>query len=255
MGRKKARSPVGRARLLVNGVVLGAGGVAIYFLLRAELPWLGGTMFAAIVVSIIGAVWGIVTWLVEGEVKDTSTKLLQRPRVTVILIVVVVVTVGGILFAGRLYPAHDPALRLLPYGATLASYLPKPDSPPTGRPSPQLEVTIGDDRHAWNDVTRKALYVGRGEWRVKWLVTNEEPERRKQSICNLLDVSFDDAGAASLIRFWMTDPPDVRDAFVAPRKAIHASLHIAGRPPIALTVTPSTVTSTKDIVDVLMEIK
>jgi hypothetical protein len=246
---------VALAPLTLNILLLGGGIAAVGFLLRSQLPWLGGTTLAIVVGAILLADWQIAMWLAEDEVKKTIKNLLQRRRTTLILTVVLIAASGGILFAAHLCPAHGPALRLLPYGATLASYLPKPDSRATGLPTPQLELTIGDRRYAFNDVKRKALYVGRGESRVKWVVTNEDSERRNRSMRELLGVPADDDGASALIGLWLTEPPDVRDGFVAAGDAISASLHVSGQPPIALSVTPSTVTSTKDIVNVLMEIK
>jgi hypothetical protein len=250
----KVKPRVAPAPLMLNIFLLGVGIAGVRYLQHLQLPWLGGTTLAIVVVAIF-AVWGIAMWLAEDEVKQASKKLLQRWPTTLILSAVFIVAAGGILFAGHLRPAHEPALRLLPYGVTLASYLPKPDSPATGSPTPRLELTVGDRRYLLSDVKRKALYVGRVESRVKWLVTTEDPERRSQSMRDLLNVPSGDEGTASLIRLWLTEPPDVRDGFVAPRDAIGASLHISGQQPIVLTVTPSTVTSTNDIVNVLMEIK
>jgi hypothetical protein len=252
---EKIEPRVALAPLMLNILLLGGGSVTVHILLRSQLPWFGEMTLAIVVVAILVACWGIAMWLAEDDVKEATKKLLQRRPTVLILSAVFIVAAGGILFVAHLRPAHEPALRLLPYGVTLASYLPKPDSPATGSPAPQLELTVGDRRYRLSDVKRKALYVGRGGSRVKWLATTEDPERRNQSMRDLLNVSNGDEGAASLIRLWMTEPPDVRDGFVAPRDAIGASLYISGQQPIVLTVTPSTVTSTKDIVNVLMEIK
>jgi hypothetical protein len=255
MGKIKVKPRVALAPLILNILLLGGGIAVVSFLLRSQLPWLGGTPLAIVVVAILVADWGIAMWLAEDEVKKTIKNLLQQWATMLILCAVFIVAAGGILFAAHLRPAHEPALRLLPYGVTLASYLPKPDSPATGSPTPRLELTVGGRRYLLSDVKRRALYVGRVESRVKWLVTTEDPERRSQSMRDLLNVPSGDEGAASLIRLWLTEPPDVRDGLVAPTDAIGASLFISGQQPIVLTVTPSTVTSTKDIVNVLMEIK
>jgi hypothetical protein len=206
--------------LIGNTVALAVAIALIPALSQLIVPWC--LLALSGIISFALLVWGVVLFFAKEDVVGWARDLLAKPR-ALIGIACVLATEAAVFgaLASLLPKPADPMIRLLPYGAYLTTPL---------KAGGLLVVEVGDAAAAFSNPNSTALYIGEGNRRVAWRISNDTKETRalvdaaKATLTYLGETKGLDRNAEVVSKDWSAVPRRIHSLRVAAKRSLRVML-------------------------------